>query len=194
VKRGAAGALGVALAAAPLAAAGLFSMYPDAPPPATTGGFGEPTCVSCHFATTPDTIGSLALRGLPDVFEPGRPYELFVELAREDMSAAGFELSARFASGPSRGRQAGSFRILGDEVAVTAQAGIDYVHQTQAGAAPANPGLARWRIEWTAPDAAPDPVRFNVAANAGNGDESPLGDRIFVLEETAASSARKPAD
>jgi hypothetical protein len=186
VKPGAGGALGVALvAAAPLAAAvGYLSAYPDAPPPGTTGGFGEPTCVFCHFAATPDTLGSLDLRGLPATFETGRSYELIVELAREDIAAAGFQLSARFAAGPARGRQAGGFRVLGTEATVTPQAGVDYVHQTLAGTVPATPGLARWRLEWTAPGERSAAVRFHLAANAANGDESPLGDRVYALEET----------
>ena len=198
------GALVAALAAAaPLAVAvadspsgAVRSIYPDAPPPGTTGGFGEPTCVSCHFAATPDTLGSLALHGLPATLETGRSYELTVELVREDMEAAGFELSARFASGPARGRQAGGFRVLGDDVAVTGQAGVDYVHQTLAGAVPPTTGLARWRIEWTAPERS-DPVRFHVAANAANGDESPLGDRVYALEESVGpspASADRSAD
>lgn len=183
--KGAGPALAAALAAAtPLAGAGFLIAYPDAPPPGTTGGFGEPTCVSCHFATTPDSLGSLALHGLPATLEAGRRYELTVELAHPDMAAAGFQLSARFASGPANGRQAGAFRILGDHTAVTAQSGVDYVHQTRAGSVPSTPALARWRIEWTAPGEASAPVLFHVAANAANGDESPLGDRIYTLEET----------
>lgn len=190
MKRGAGAALGVVLgAAAPLAAAaGYLSAYPDGPPPATTGGFGEPTCVSCHFASTPDSLGSLRLRGLPAAPEPGRTYALIVELAREDMLAAGFELSARFACGPARGRQAGAFRVLGDDVAVTRQAGVDYVHQTLAGSAPSTPGVARWRIEWTAPGERPARVHFHLAANAANGDESPLGDRVYALVETIGAA------
>ena len=205
MKRRADGALGLGLAvAAPLAIASMGSppgsahvLYPDAPPPATTGGFGEPTCVSCHFAATPDTLGSLALRGLPEAYEPGRTYDLSVELARDDMAAAGFELSARFAAGPARGRQAGRFLAPDEHVAVTPQSGVEYVHQTLAGASPPTPGLARWRIEWTAPGAGAAAVRFHVAANAANGDESPLGDRVYALEETigsAAPSAEASAD
>jgi hypothetical protein len=189
VKRG--GAFAVALAAAaPLAAAvGFPSEYPDAPPPGTTGGFGEPTCVSCHFAATPDTLGSLVLRGLPATFETGRRYELTVELARQDMAAAGFQLSARFAAGPARGQQAGGFRVLGDDATLTAQAGVDYVHQTLAGSVPSAPGMARWRLAWTAPgESTSGAVRFHVAANAANGDESPLGDRVYALEENVVSA------
>ncbi len=199
MKRGAGGALAVALAAAgPLAAGvGYLSGYPDAPPPGMTGGFGEPTCVSCHFAATPDTLGSLILRGLPATLEANRRYELTVELAREDMAAAGFQLSARFAAGPARGRQAGDFRVLGTETAVTAQAGVEYVHQTLAGTVPSTPGVARWRLGWTAPREASAAVRFHIAANAANGDESPLGDRVYALEETigfAAPRAARSAD
>ncbi|HET6360430.1 MAG TPA: choice-of-anchor V domain-containing protein [Gemmatimonadota bacterium] len=201
------GALALALAAAtPLAvAAGYLAaypdapgfVYPDAPPPGTTGGFGEPTCVSCHFATTPDTLGELVLRGLPATFERDRTYELTVELSRPDMAAAGFQLSARFAAGPDRGRQAGVFRVLGDDTAITAQSGVDYVHQTLAGAVPSTPGIARWRIEWAAPGERSARVRFHLAANAANGDESPLGDRVYALEETigfTAPSAGPSAD
>lgn len=201
MKRRAGATVAVALAAAaPLAIALAASTprgaarpaYPDAPPPATTGGFGEPTCVSCHFASTLDTLGSLALRGLPGTFEPGRSYELTVELAREGMAAAGFQLSARFASGGVRGRQAGAFRVLGTDATVTAQGGVDYVHQTLLGSSPATPGLARWRVEWIAPGEGSVPVRFHVAANAANGDASALGDRVYAFEETVVPAPASP--
>ena len=188
MKRGGAFAVLLAAAAPLAAAAGFSSGHPDAPPPGTTGGFGEPTCVSCHFAATPDTLGSLVLRGLPATFETGRSYDLTVELAREDMAAAGFQLSARFAAGPARGLQAGGFRVLGNDATVTAQAGVDYVHQTLAGTVPSAPGMARWRLGWTAPGEASGAVRFHVAANAANGDESPLGDRVYALEENVVTA------
>jgi hypothetical protein len=35
-------------------------------------------------------------------------------------------------------------------------------------------------MEWTAPAAAAGVVQFNVAANASNNDDSPLGDYIYV--------------
>jgi hypothetical protein len=37
-----------------------------------------------------------------------------------------------------------------------------------------------WTIEWTAPAGATAPVQFNVAANASNNDDSPLGDYIYL--------------
>jgi hypothetical protein len=169
-----------------MAAVGARGWYPDGPPPATTGGFGEPTCVSCHFASTPDGSGSLELHGLPARYEPGETYELAVELARPDMVAAGFELSARFAAGSERGGQGGSFRVSGDGLAITREAGVDYVHQTLAGSVPEKSGRALWWISWTAPDGELFPVVFHVAANGANGDESPLGDRIYATQESVA--------
>jgi len=35
-------------------------------------------------------------------------------------------------------------------------------------------------MNWPAPAAAAGPVQFNVAANASNNDDSPLGDYIYV--------------
>jgi hypothetical protein len=35
-------------------------------------------------------------------------------------------------------------------------------------------------MDWTAPSADAGPVQFNVAANASNNDDSPLGDYIYT--------------
>jgi hypothetical protein len=37
-----------------------------------------------------------------------------------------------------------------------------------------------WTMEWTAPSTGAGPVQFNVAANASNNDDSPLGDFIYM--------------
>jgi hypothetical protein len=179
--------LGIALAtAAPI---GATLVYPDGPPPGTTGGFGEPTCVSCHFAPArPDSGGALDVDGLPATWERGVRYELTIDLARPGMERAGFELSARFAEGPGRGLQAGAFQALDPNVTITESGGIAYVHQTRAGAFPAEAGRARWRFAWTAPQRAGRPVVFHLAANAADGDESPLGDHVQALERTIAAA------
>ena len=176
-------ALGIALAsAAPLGAAWIIA-YPDAPPPGMTGGFGEPTCVQCHFeAFQPASGGGLEIEGLPAKYTPGGRYVLTVALARAGMERGGFELAARFADGPARGCQAGAFRPLADDTMITELGGVGYVHQTLGGSQLAEPGRARWQIEWTAPSAADSPVAFHVAGNAANGDESARGDYIYVFE------------
>ena len=176
-------------AAVPLAASVLLAArqsvvaFPDAPPPANTGGFGEPTCASCHLgAAVPDSSGSLTIGGLPANYEPGSRYALSIVLVRPGMELAGFELSGRFADGSDRGSQAGGLRALNDGAAVTDQAGVQYAHHTAAGSLLDEPGRRLWRVEWTAPATESGRVVFHATGNAANGDTSPLGDHIYSLE------------
>ena len=78
--------------------------YPEGPPPAHTGGFGEPTCQACH-ADNPLNApgGSLALRGLPAVYAPATAYRVTITLRRPGLGRAGFQLAARFATGDQAG-------------------------------------------------------------------------------------------
>ena len=68
---------------------------------------------------------------------------------------------------------------------------VAYAAHTAAGAAPASGGEACWRVRWRAPAEAAGPVVFHVAANAGNFDDSELGD--FVYLASAVSRPRSPA-
>ena len=186
--RRAAAAIAIGLsAAAPLAGVRVPS-YPDAPPPGMTGGFGEPTCVACHFAPSePDTGGVLILRGVPASYAPGHEYVLSIELERAGLERAGFEVSSRFSEGCESGRQAGVLAAPDAGAAVTEAAGVQYAHHTEPGTRPAERGRARWTLRWTAPDRASGPVAFHVAGNAANGDGSALGDRVYAIEATTAA-------
>ncbi|HEX7050794.1 MAG TPA: choice-of-anchor V domain-containing protein [Longimicrobiales bacterium] len=180
--------IGLALALGVLAAA--RPRFPDRPPPAHTGGFGEPTCQECHFEGEPNEPGgTLTLAGVPEAYRPGERYRITITLARSGMRRGGFELAARHASGPLEGRQAGELRPVDARAAVTPYGtpAVTYVHHTAAGTALETPGTARWTIEWTAPTTG-GPVIFHVAANAADDDESPFGDFIYT---TSARSARE---
>src|SRR5688572_21950865 len=77
----------------------------DAPPLAHTGGFGEQTCLACHMdGELNEPGGTLAIEGLPERYQAGQRYTLAVAIAHPELRAAGFELSARFASGPDSAR------------------------------------------------------------------------------------------
>lgn len=159
--------------------------YVDGPPPGHTGGFGEPTCRSCHFDNPLQPAGrNLSVSGLPATYIPGDSYRLEIELLAPDARRAGFQLSARFASGLDAGDQSGGLGSSGDRVSVvTASAsGIQYAQQTRRGATLEAPGPARWSVDWTAPSHRRAPVAFHIAANAANGDDSAFGDRIFAAE------------
>jgi hypothetical protein len=164
--------------------------YPDRPPVAHTGGFGEPTCHACHAGAPPNKLpGRVTLDGVPDRYVPGHPYRLTVVLTRPGMAAGGFQLAARFAAGAAAGRQAGDLGPVDDRVAVTIadSTGIAYAQHTLAGVRPPVSDTARWTLEWRAP-VSKVAVVFHVAANAADDDASPFGDFVHTVERRVAGS------
>ena len=160
------------------------SAFKEGPYPNVTGGFGEQTCHLCHLDNPVNAPGgSVALDGIPPAFTPGRTYPITVTISREGLRRGGFEIAARFAGGRQKGRQAGSWRLV-DARAQLIPGAVDkaltFVQHNQAGSRAATPGANMWTMEWTAPPAETGAVQFNVAANASNNDDSPLGDYIYV--------------
>lgn len=167
------------LAAALTGAAAALPVYRKGPPPGHTGGFGEPTCAVCHFDVgTPDPAGGVTVSGIPgEGFRPGERYLVRLRLNRPGLRAAGFQLSVR----TEEGAQAGTLEALDDRGAVTVgERGIPYAHHTEAGTAAAD--SADWVVAWT-PPAGNRPVHLHVAANAADGDDSPLGDHIYTAAQ-----------
>lgn len=156
--------------------------FPEGPPLAHTGGFGEPDCSACHFdGAVNDSLGALSLSGVPKRYTPGKSYRLLVTLEHPGLERGGFELAARYAAGPAVGEQAGVLKPLAAAAAVSAPQGsnVQYAHQTLAGSS-ATAGVASWEIRWAAPAQGESPVVFHIAANAGNGDQSQFGDWIYT--------------
>ena len=114
---------------------------------------------------------------------PVRPIRSPSRSAAQGLRRGGFEIAARFAGGKQKGRQAGSWRLL-DARAQLIPGAVDkaltFVQHNLTGSRAATPGANSWTIEWTAPRRQLAPVQFNVAANASNNDDSPLGDYIYV--------------
>ncbi len=158
------------------------SRYADAPPPAHTGGFGEPTCRACHFGAELNAPGGkLILEGIPEQYSPAQTYRIVVKLSRPAIERGGFELAARFAEDPDEGAQAGELRPADSlRASITVDNGIQYAHQTLAGTKLAAPDAAKWILIWTAPDSARAPVVFHASANAANDDASAFGDFIYT--------------
>lgn len=181
------GGLWVSLAAAlvlsTLAATFGRSSYPEAPPPAHTGGFGEPTCHACHFDSVPQPASeALDVRGLPSSgYTPGESYRLTVTLTREGMGRAGFQLAIRFADGPDRGAQAGTLKSddARTEITIDGTPPVQYIHHTRAGTALTSAGTAAWSFTWIAPDG-DAPISIDVSANAANDDASEFGDYVYA--------------
>jgi hypothetical protein len=156
--------------------------YPEHLTGAFTGGFGEETCRSCHFDydLNPDG-GRLKVTGLESTIESGEVVKISIEASREEMGKAGFQLTAHFADG----RQAGSFRLEKNErVTLTDNVSdsVQYVQHSAEGTEPTEEGINNWSIQWKAPEQVSSPIIFNIAANAGNGDQSEFGDFIYAEE------------
>ena len=179
--------LGIAAVSYALAAATFLtpstslSAYADGAPPGFTGGFNESACDACHFHNDLNAKpGHLALTGVPERYTPGTQYTLTVTLARPEMKIGGFQRAARKEAG---GAQAGILAPApGEEqrIAIEAASGIQYARQRREGAGPAPSGIVRWEVVWTAP-ADPGAVQFNLAANAGDNDESVRGDYVYTV-------------
>lgn len=163
------------------------------PPPAHTGGFGEPTCLICHLGSSLNEPGSeLLIEGLGETYEPGATYRVTVRLLSFDMNAAGFQAAFRWVDGERAGESAGRARALDGRVSAGAPegSGVEYIQHTAPGT-PADGERAEWTFEWTAPSSGGSVV-LHVAANSGNGDNSPLDDLVFartlIMESSGAPS------
>jgi hypothetical protein len=166
--------------------------FKEGPYPNVTGGFGEASCHVCHLDNPVNAAGgSLALTGVPATYTLGAAYNVTVTLTRDGLRRGGFEIAARFASGKQKGKQAGVWRPLDARVQLIpsrVDAALTFVQHNLAGSITAVRGANTWTVEWTAPLASEGPVQFNVAGNASNNDDSPLGDFIYVKTARSAPS------
>ena len=159
--------------------------YREGPLANMAGGFGDGTCHSCHFDNPINAPGgALTVSGIPGRYKASQRYVITVELTRSGLKRGGFEIAARFQAGPRRGQQAGLWRAVDQRVQLRSSkdGGLQFAQHTTAGTMAQPRGALRWALMWTAPQAAPEPVQFNVAGNASNDDASPLGDFIYVAE------------
>jgi hypothetical protein len=172
----------------------LVAAFRTGPPPRFTGGFGEETCQYCHweFEMSSDTA-VFHVAGLPDEYVPRQTYELDVIVTKDGLGASGFQLAIRFVEGESAGSSAGTLESTSARTSVEKdeKSGVAYAQHRLEGITPQAAGRATWRIRWTAPGGG-GTVRLDAAANAGDGDKSEMGDRVytFTRTSTAADAAR----
>jgi hypothetical protein len=168
--------------AALLTVAAALDASESGPVPAVTGGFGEMTCQQCHWDNPLNAApGRLTLTGLPPEYTPGETYAVTVTLTKPEATSAGFQLTAREdVMAMNAGAGAGSLRstAASTQLAQDDRQRVTYLQHTKTGSAMGPSGAARWTFEWTAPEMGA--VVFHVAANAGNGDASPLGDFVYT--------------
>ena len=186
-------ALAIGTADASLTRPGVHAGMRDQPPLAHTGGFGEPTCLACHFdGELNDSAGSLTIEGMPSRYTPGGRYRLVITVRHAELKLAGFELAARFAAGADSAKQAGTLVATDDRVGVTPDdaSRIQYAHHLRSGTTPLSAGTGRWTVEWVAPTTGSGAVVIHVAGNAANDNDSPLGDYIFARSVTVPTGEK----
>lgn len=165
--------------------------FKEGPPPGHTGGFGEPTCRQCHSdAGLNEPGGDLSITGAPITYEAGRTYQLEIVLRRAGMLRAGFQLAARFTES---GAVAGALAPVDARTSVIwdTLSHVSYIEHTAIGTDLLGDS-GRWLVRWAAPATARGggAVSFNVAANAANDDDSPLGDFIYATALRVAPPRR----
>lgn len=165
--------------------------HEDGAPPGHTGGFGEPTCVACHFDNGINSQdGEITLDGLPASFIPCQPYEFVVVVKHPRLRSGGFQLTVR----DTDGEAAGALSATGKRVqsATDSKSGSSYAQHSKDGMKADAEGLISWLVRWKAPGNEKEIV-INVAANAANDDASALGDYIYFLEKRLKAAARPDA-
>lgn len=140
-------------------------------------------CGSCHLSDSAPiaNAGNLQIQGLPQRFEAGRQYLLTVVLEDPALKNAGFLLTVR-----TTGDAAGNLISQDDRV----ESGGDQARSTYAGSFPEEPGRAHWELLWAAPEVVDASLSFDLWANAGNDDLSPLGDHLYHTSITVDARDR----
>lgn len=113
-------------------------------------------------------------------------------MRRAGMLRAGFQLAARFGDGAASGTQAGDLTAADARSVVICDtlSRVRYIEHNLAGTALSG-DAGRWKLMWTAPGSARGVVVFNVAGNAANDDDSPLGDFIYTTALRVAPARRR---
>lgn len=128
-------------------------------------------CRSCHLgAPEISSAAALTLDGLPETPEAGEAYQLTITLVDAALKNAGFLLSID-SDGSAAGR-------LESKDGRTESSG-SRARSNWDGSFPAEPGKSHWQLVWTAPAVIDGAFSFDLWANAGNDDLSPLGDRPY---------------
>jgi hypothetical protein len=184
--------------------------YQMGPDPGVNGIFGSgQTCnmSGCHTGNPINAAGgSVTISGLPtdSGWTPGQTYPLMITIQRTGQRLFGFQLSAvadatnqqagTLAAGNARAKVicgGGTLSTSTLTVNCSTPGAIQYAEHSNAAAVVTSTYL----VNWTAPPSASvGTVRFNVAGNAANGDNSSTGDFIYTQVYRVNPATAPPVD
>ncbi len=148
---------------------GVAHANPDGAPWGSADPNAAQNCASCHYDGEPvQDSGSVVFTGLTSRIEPGKLYNMVLIFAKPKGAATGFLAVAT----------QGKFSSPDDPNLEADGAQIRSTSTTRIG------DRALWRVQWRAPIEPIKDVTFFVAVNAGNDDQSPLGDQVHFKTVT----------
>lgn len=156
--------------------------FPEGAEAGHSGAPGQDDCSACHFAgANPTEYSGLVLEGLPDSVSAGKRYELVLKLSDPEGRVGGFQLYA--ASDNFGELEPGEGQKTLEQTDANGAQKIYVTHAHPAATEPHKNGeqVAQWRFHWTAPEELNE-LMFYIAAVAGDGDDSPVGDNVYLLE------------
>jgi phosphodiesterase/alkaline phosphatase D-like protein/mono/diheme cytochrome c family protein len=187
----------------PLAAlmlwASIAMAYPNLSPASRTGAAtlggvaAESNCAGCHSGTLNQSGGSVSVLGAPVTFSGGSTHRLTVRLASTHQSggdrAWAFEITA---VDTVTGQGVGTFAVVnatetGLKTGTGAYESRTYVTQTSAGLKTGAASPVEWQVDWTAPTASTNPVRFFAIGMASDGSGSG-GDYCYTTSVTTSAA------
>jgi hypothetical protein len=155
--------------------------YTDAP-----GDLGN--CTACHDHNLLNSgPGSVGVKGLPSVYQPGQSYNFTVTTAQAGRIRFGFQLTAI----DTRFSRAGTLASVDGTTQVLPQTGLggrQYIEHKEEGTLSSVPGGLTWHLKWTAPDTDIGTVRFYVAGNATD-NSGKQDDNDFIYTNSASSDS-----
>jgi hypothetical protein len=147
-------------------------------PPANTcyvpGGSG---CGSSSCHNTSINIGSgfiqATFSGANNEYVPGQTYTINVTISDDTKQRFGFQA----ASVDQNNMQAGTFIVTNtNNTSTQSSGGLSFIGHKAANSS------ATWSFDWTAPSANVGPIKFYLAGNAANNNNSDSGDNIYTSQ------------
>ena len=127
-------------------------------------------------------LGDLLVTGFPKEYKPGETYPIKVEVThQQDSGVWGFQLAAR---AKDTHAQAGALEPIDAHTQLLSLQNIDYITHTADGTF-----SNVFEFTWMAPATTVGEIVVNAAANAANGDASPVGDYIYSTDLSIASAS-----
>ena len=159
------------------------SKYSSGPPAGRTGAPGEANCTVCHTGSVLDgnSINTLVVTLGNDTVDTYLPNTTYIVKSNMPLSTVrkGFQATVLDASNTF----AGTINALSNTAQVSSS-GRTYAQHTGA----SNSGsLQFWEWEWQSPASDIGPVTFYMACNKSNGNNTPLGDEIYLSQHNLGS-------